>query len=1152
MLKKMFGRRLVMSRSWTSKSILFLRWSSVICFGLCVLIASAAVTATTVTPGATKIKTVENAHNISKENGNNSTSEDNTATEQVRVYRLREACTDLARDEETLMVFSTLGGGLTAIDPITTEIRWTIADDPPIRAEQEQNVQVPQYFPDPRDGSIYQLSDLGNLKKLPYTIPQLVASAPCRSSDGILYSGKKSDTWFMVDPKSGRREKVMGFGSGGSQAAQNPDENENRAKHSNSHSIYLGRTQYTVMMYDSLAKGKNAKPWNITFYDYSAHTMTPDISKEYEYLHLTTTSNGNVVTLNRKNGKFLWKHDLTSPVVAAFLLGSEGLLSVPFTTVSDEAFEAILEESKTGNVNTIKLFQSLYVGEHSHGLYALPSLVDKDTPRISASSPIKLLDGPNSVGDESDSKMVYLDDVIRKNVGIVLGHYNMPNEGSLEISPSPAKDENNHDLATINHYPDVTTMGSNGYSILTESNSEKNSAEIGVQTDPVIEIKTDSTNAFNKTKRIILANSNRIQKFFNEWFMDHPSGQVHQILIVLVLVMVAMFWYMCSTMRELKYQSENGSKTYSGSNKSSTASSSVNAKDLIDLGDGNIRVGKISFNSNEVLGKGCEGTFVFRGSFEERSVAVKRLLPECFTFADREVALLRESDAHENVVRYFCTEQDRQFRYIAVELCAATLQDYTEGERSSELRSQINVWEILRQAAAGVSHLHSLNIVHRDIKPQNVLLSLPDVSGTVRIMISDFGLCKKLNYGKASFSRRSGVTGTDGWIAPEMMRGQRTTTAVDIFSLGCVYYYVLTAGYHAFGDALKRQHNILSHEYNLSKLKVDTDNETSMPEEASKFILAEQLIADMIHNDAQCRPLARCISAHPVFWNNQKILAFLQDVSDRVEKLQFHVEPLKSLEKNGRYIVRNDWNAHVDPLITDDLRKYRGYMGASVRDLLRALRNKKHHYHELSPEVQQLLGCIPNDFTNYWINKFPELISHAYHAFTICAEEPIFRHYYNTNYRFSRPWYFDADENLFPSLKDDPKPLMKQTATGTKDESASPKRLPRTLDKQQQQVKQRKGVYKFRKKSDPEAVGVGVGLQRNLELMPTSASVAAEEGDDAGNKRDAYANFKFRRNYGKSANRNFSNLNANDNSNNEGNKEKIVTWTLPSKPANDE
>lgn len=55
---------------------------------------------------------------------------------------------------------------------------------------------------------------------------------------------------------------------------------------------------------------------------------------------------------------------------------------------------------------------------------------------------------------------------------------------------------------------------------------------------------------------------------------------------------------------------------------------------------------------------------MFRGEFDSRPVAVKRLLPECFTFADREVNLLRESDDHPNVVRYFCTEQDKQFRYV--------------------------------------------------------------------------------------------------------------------------------------------------------------------------------------------------------------------------------------------------------------------------------------------------------------------------------------------------------------------------------------------------------------------------------------------------------------------------------------------------------
>lgn len=204
-------------------------------------------------------------------------------------------------------------------------------------------------------------------------------------------------------------------------------------------------------------------------------------------------------------------------------------------------------------------------------------------------------------------------------------------------------------------------------------------------------------------------------------------------------------------------------------------------------------------------------------------------------------------------------------------------------------------------------------------------------------MISDFGLCKKLSTGKASFSKRSGITGTDGWIAPEMIAGRRTTTSVDIFSLGCVFYYVLTKGRHPFGENMKRQANILGADFNLEHLFGEDEDEDG---ETHTNVLAEEIIRDMINDEAPCRPTAKDILNHPLFWSSERILSFLQDVSDRVEKVQPNLEPLRTLERNAMFIVKNDWNSQLEPEITSDLRKFRGYQGGSVRDLLRALRNK--------------------------------------------------------------------------------------------------------------------------------------------------------------------------------------------------------------------
>jgi len=210
-----------------------------------------------------------------------------------------------------------------------------------------------------------------------------------------------------------------------------------------------------------------------------------------------------------------------------------------------------------------------------------------------------------------------------------------------------------------------------------------------------------------------------------------------------------------------------------------------------------------------------------------------------------------------------------------------------------------------------------------------------------------------------------------------------------VFSLGCVYYFVLTNGDHPFGEPFRRQSNIVTGECNLNKISQNP-----------KGIL--QLINLMISQDASRRPPLADVLAHPMFWAKDKVLSFFLDVSDRIEKEDENkCGLLRRLESNGTAVVRQDWRDHICTHVAMDLRKYRTYKGHSVRDLLRALRNKKNHYRELTPEAQESLGHIPEQFVDYWIFRFPDMLPYTWLKFESVKHEPIFSKYYPKAFSFN-------------------------------------------------------------------------------------------------------------------------------------------------------
>jgi eukaryotic-like serine/threonine-protein kinase len=189
----------------------------------------------------------------------------------------------------------------------------------------------------------------------------------------------------------------------------------------------------------------------------------------------------------------------------------------------------------------------------------------------------------------------------------------------------------------------------------------------------------------------------------------------------------------------------------------------------------------------EYLGGGMSHVYKARDTVIGRTVAVKILTPESCGDSDAKARFLREAKTagnivHDNIINIFDfgIEQGRPFMVMEF-LQGSDLRHALEKNQVGDLWTRI---EIAILVARALEHIHALNIVHRDIKPDNVNIG-PD--GRVKLM--DFGIAKT----EALNVTRTGFTlGTPAYMAPEQVRGQTPTPLVDVYAFGLLLYELLT------------------------------------------------------------------------------------------------------------------------------------------------------------------------------------------------------------------------------------------------------------------------------------------------------------------------------------------------------------------------
>jgi len=242
------------------------------------------------------------------------------------------------------------------------------------------------------------------------------------------------------------------------------------------------------------------------------------------------------------------------------------------------------------------------------------------------------------------------------------------------------------------------------------------------------------------------------------------------------------------------------------------------------------------YETSEKLGTGgMSNVYKATDRILERTVAVK-VLAEHLHDDDRFVERFRREALavarliHPNIVQVYDTGVDEGRHYIVME--------YVEGrsgaqilQRSGPVEPEVAA-EIGAQACAGLDYAHRRGIIHRDVKPGNLMIvGGPVGGGEMIVKLTDFGIARAIE--QTRITQVGSVVGTAAYLAPEQVRGEEATPATDVYALGVVLYQFLTGRLPYEGSSLAE---LAVRQQNEKPLPPDTYN-SDVPENLGAAVL---------------------------------------------------------------------------------------------------------------------------------------------------------------------------------------------------------------------------------------------------------------------------------------------------------------------------